>query len=238
MRVLFLTFYYEPDLCAGSFRSSALVGSILKLLPKGSVIDVVSTLPNRYSSFSVDAPEIESKAGLRIRRVALPTHNSGMIDQSRAFAVYAREALRYSRKERYDIVFSTSSRLMTAALGAYIARKKNIPLYLDIRDIFVDTIKDVLPRKAAKVMAPLFSLVEKWAVNSAAKVNIVSEGFRGYFSERYPNALLSVFTNGIDDDFLRSQPLKEVRIEQFPVQVVYAGNVGEQQSLHHAQLAL
>ena len=69
MRVLFLTFYYEPDLCAGSFRSSALVGSILKLLPKGSVIDVVSTLPNRYSSFSVDAPEIESKAGLRIRRV-------------------------------------------------------------------------------------------------------------------------------------------------------------------------
>lgn len=233
MRILFLTFYYEPDLCAGSFRNTALVNSMLKFLPKGSVVDVVSTLPNRYSSFSADAPKLESKEGVRVRRVVLPTHNSGMLDQSKAFGVYAKEALKHSKKEQYDLVFSSSSRLMTAALGAYIARKKDIPLYLDIRDIFVDTIKDVLPGKVAGVMAPLFSLVEKWTVNRAAKVNIVSEGFRGYFSERYPSAILSVFTNGIDDEFLEAQPLKEARVERLPVQVVYAGNMGEGQGLHN-----
>ena len=34
---------------------------------------------------------------------------------------------------------------MTAILGAHIARKMNRPLYLDIRDIFVETIVEVLP---------------------------------------------------------------------------------------------
>ena len=47
---------------------------------------------------------------------------------------------------------------MTAALGAWIARRKRARLYLDIRDIFVDTIGDMLPSAfaggAADVCAP------------------------------------------------------------------------------------
>jgi glycosyltransferase involved in cell wall biosynthesis len=106
-------------------------------------------------------------------------------------------------------------------------------LYLDIRDIFVDTIKDVLPRKLAWAMKPIFSLIEKWTLNRAAKVNLVSEGFKDYFKGRYPQVPLSFYTNGIDEEFL-GQPITSTDSaeEQIPV-VVYAGNIGEGQGLHN-----
>ncbi len=121
---------------------------------------------------------------------------------------------------------------MTAVLGAWVARKKRIPLYLDIRDIFVDTIKDVLPKHLALLAKPVFSILERWTINSSSKVNLVSQGFAGYFSTRYPRQHFSYFTNGIDDEFLSgSQILEKDEASAIPL-VLYAGNLGEGQGLH------
>ncbi|BBJ00634.1 hypothetical protein FGKAn22_23260 [Ferrigenium kumadai] len=121
---------------------------------------------------------------------------------------------------------------MTAALGAYIASKKRAPLYLDIRDIFVDTIKDVLPRHFAILAKPVFALLERWTVNRASRVNLVSQGFAGYFRERYPDQHFSFFTNGIDDEFLSAAPRMLQERQGGAVEVLYAGNLGEGQGLH------
>ena len=121
---------------------------------------------------------------------------------------------------------------MTAVLGAWVARKKRIPLYLDIRDIFVDTIKDVLPKHFAILAKPVFSLLESWAINSAAKVNLVSQGFSDYFSTRYPSQQFSYFSNGIDDEFLSESITESVPRTGGVVEVLYAGNLGEGQGLH------
>lgn len=232
MNILLLSFYYEPDLCAGSFRNTALVKALLKQMPAGSTIDVITTLPNRYASFSVDVPEREEHEGLTVQRIALPSHQSGMLDQSKAFVTYARQAVKHARDKKYDLVYASSSRLMTAALGAYIARRKKVPLYLDIRDIFVDTIKDVLSAKVSLFMKPVFSLLERWTVRQAGKVNLVSEGFREYFEERYPNQTFIYFTNGIDDEFINAQPTQNSAVTSAVPTVVYAGNFGEGQGLH------
>lgn len=233
MKILVLSFYFKPDLCAGSFRSVALAEALKRELGGIGEIEVLTTLPNRYSSYSMEAPEEEHDDGVTIRRIALPSHKSGMLDQSRAFLVFAREVMRHVRGQQYDLVFATSSRLMTAVLGAAIARRKRIPLYLDIRDIFVDTIKDVLPRSYATLAKPVFAVMERWAVSGATRVNLVSRGFEEYFTSRYPGQQFSYFTNGIDDEFL---PVDEARwlraYESGPVKVLYAGNLGEGQGLH------
>lgn len=233
MRILYLSFYYRPDLSAGSFRNTALVNELARQLPAGSQVDVITTVPNRYASFTTNAPAEESTGCVRIRRVALPGHDSGMTDQSRAFWAYARAAIRLSRHSSYDLVFASSSRLLTAALAAHIARRKRTSLYLDIRDIFVDTIKDVLSRKVALVLQPAFSALEKRTMRRAQRVNLVSEGFRSYFEKRYPDTRLSVFTNGIDDEFIREQPTGITPAARVPVSILYAGNMGEGQGLHH-----
>jgi len=231
---LLLSFYFEPDLSAGSFRSSALVRALQPLMPEGSLIDVVTTQPNRYASFAAHASQREQRPGVVIHRIALPSHKSGMIDQSRAFLAYARQAMRHVREREYDLVFATSSRLMTAVLGAWVAQRKDTLLYLDIRDIFVDTIKHLLPRYLLFLMRPFFSLLERAAVNRAARVNLVSPGFSAYFSARYPGREFSYITNGIDEEFAAAAAQIDPGRHSAEKEklVVYAGNIGEGQGLH------
>ena len=69
LRVLLLSFYFAPDLSAGSFRNTAFVESLKRKLPTGSEIDVVTTLPNRYAGYSAEAREYERSEGLSIKRV-------------------------------------------------------------------------------------------------------------------------------------------------------------------------
>lgn len=228
-----LSFYYKPDLSAGSFRNTALVDSLLRALPEDSDIHVVTTLPNRYAGFSAEAPEEEVMPNLTIKRVRLPAHESGMADQSRAFLAYAKQVKQFVSGKDYDVIFASSSRLMTAALGARLARQLGAPLYLDIRDIFVDTIKDVLPRKLVWLMKPLFGAVERWTISRADRLNVVSAGFLPYFESRYPTVSKVVFTNGIDDEFLQVVPETSQARDSEIVEVVYAGNMGEGQGLHN-----
>jgi len=78
-----------------------------------------------------------------------------------------------------------------------------------------------------------FGALERWAVRRADKVNLVTVGFLGYFQPKYPKRQFSQFTNGVDDDFLEF-PLHGCRDQskERPLQVLYAGNVGDGQGLH------
>jgi glycosyltransferase involved in cell wall biosynthesis len=234
VKILVLTFYFRPDLSAGSFRATPLVTQLREMMPAGSKIDVITTLPNRYRSFTVDAPHSEELPGISIFRIALPPHKSGMIDQSRAFFEFSRGAIRKVGRQKYDIVYATSSRLMTAVLAAYIAGRSGAKLYLDIRDIFVDTMKDVASG-LSWFTSPVSGRLEQWAINRAAKVNLVSPGFAEYFSARYPGKRFSFITNGIDEEFVAgSRGLDSVARSNAtkPRVVLYAGNLGEGQGLH------
>lgn len=234
MKILILSFYYTPDLSAGSFRTTALVASLQKKLPAGSRIDVMTTQPNRYHSYEQRAQELETEENVSIRRIPLPDHSSGMLDQSRAFLRYFTRVYREVGTEQYDLVYATSSRLFTAVLGAVVADKLKAPLYLDIRDIFVDTIKDVLSKKISWLFLPAFSFLEKRSFRKAACINLVSPGFKTYFEDRYGSVPLDFFTNGIDGEFLNALSDKPDKPEsRHRKTIVYAGNIGEGQGLHH-----
>ena len=235
-RMLLLTFYFPPDLSAGSFRASALVKALLKADP-ALRIHVITTQPNRYRSHAAAvsdtaASDTEAHERVTITRVPLPPHASGMRDQARAFLVYARAVGRLTAHLRFDLVFGTSSRLMTAALAARTAARLQAPPYLDIRDIFVDTIADVLPRPLSTPMRWVFAPLERWTIKRAARVNLVSEGFRSYFERRFPRQSFSFLTNGVDELFEGEAIAPVHREPSAPIRILYAGNIGEGQGLH------
>jgi glycosyltransferase involved in cell wall biosynthesis len=230
MRILVISFYYEPDLCAGSFRTTAFVKALRDSMISEDSIDVITTFPNRYKSFRMETEGFEEDGKITIRRIRVPSHSSGFYDQTRSFLVYFINALRIVRGKEYDVMFATSSRLFSAFLGALISKWKGIPLYLDIRDIFTDTLQSILGKSRLKHAIPLILLLEKFTMKSADKINLVSKGFAHYFQKKYPQDY-SFFTNGIDDDFLHCDRKMPSFSSNGKVIFTYTGNVGEGQGL-------
>ena len=102
-RIVYLTFYFKPDLCAGSFRNSPLALELAKQA-KDVWIDVYTTQPNRYSTFDADAPDFEEFNNLRIHRINLPPHKSGMLDQVFSFLKYYKDtSMCCQNREPYGI---------------------------------------------------------------------------------------------------------------------------------------
>lgn len=231
MRILVLSFYYAPDLCAGSFRTTAFVDQLKKQINLDDKIEIITAMPNRYGSFSEEAKLFEKiENNVEINRIDLGTHKSGFLDQSKLFVKFAIEVFKLiKQKEKYDMVYATSSRLMTAFLGSLIANKQKAKLYLDIRDIFTDTLESVFVKSKLRYVIPIFRRIEKYTVNSATHINLVSKGFENYFKNINNNILYSFYTNGIDDIFLEYDFTQDKKDEK--IIITYAGNVGEGQGL-------
>ena len=232
-RILFLTFYFEPDLCAGSFRNTPLAYELLSQLREkfpDSEVDVITTVPNRYSTYSAREENSKNVQGLNIERIEIPSHKSGFLDQIKSFSKFFFAARSKVEKREYDLVYASSSRLFTGFLGALISKKKGIPLYLDIRDIFVDTLSDVIKNFAVRLFfLPCIEYVEKFTFNRALHINLISQGFENYFINY--QCKKSFFSNGIDDDFLKRKANQSTGSSV--KKITYAGNIGEGQGLHN-----
>jgi hypothetical protein len=231
-RIVYLTFYFKPDLCAGSFRNSSLAIELSRQANReNAFIDLYTTSPNRYNTFKKEAPKYEQIGNLRIYRISLPSHNSGMIDQVLSFSKYFWTVVKMNKGKKTDLVFASSSRLFTAFLGYRLSLKSSAPLFLDVRDIFVDTMLDVLkPSFFKPLIIKVLKKIEKKTFNHAEHINLISEGFKEYCSMfRCKN--FSFFTNGIDEDFLKvNNSLSERKVKDSKL-IIYAGNIGEGQGL-------
>lgn len=229
-KILYLTFYFEPDLSAGSFRNSSLVKELSKQVDGYAAIDIITTLPNRYNTFNVEALKYEERGNYTVKRLEIPKHKNGMKDQIFSFISYYRQTIKHIHGKKYDLIVVSSSRFFSTYLGYRIAKKTKTPLYLDIRDIFTDTMKDVLKSSILKIsILPFLKSIERQVFNYASHINLISGGFKFYFS-KFKQKNYSIFSNGIDEEFLN---LPTSLPNNKPTKIItYAGNIGEGQGLH------
>jgi UDP-N-acetylglucosamine:LPS N-acetylglucosamine transferase len=231
LRILILSFYFEPDLSACSFRSTALVESLSKKLSNNDYIEVITTMPNRYKSFRNAALAFEENNNTKIYRISLSDFQIKYFDQAIAFISYWRGVKKIIKNQKYDLVFVTSGRFFSAFLGAIIAKETKIPYYLDIRDILSDGISDIVNNKIVKFfLIPTIKSIEKFSVLTSTHLNLVSEGFKNSF--KYYEGKTTFFTNGIDNTFLGNNFEKDFEVSHVkPKIITYAGNIGEGQGL-------
>lgn len=226
MKILTLSFNYQPDFCAGSFRSTALVKYLQQIIDSEDSIEVITTMPNRYQSLKNPAFEYEEDGNVIIRRVSVIDHNNNQILQIFAFMIYAYKVWQLVGNQKYNLIYASSARLATAWLGAKISNRKRIPFFLDIRDIFTENIRDT-SRFAKLFLLLILKQIEKYTIQSATHINFVSEGFRDTFT--YFKGKTTFFTNGIDEVFLGENYNKNYLTK--PKIITYAGNIGEGQGL-------
>ena len=233
MKILVISFFYHPDLSAGSFRTKALTDQLLEHKRIDS-IDVVTTYPNRYKNFKNEPIETINNLKLNIHRIRVPKLGSGQIQQSLIYLIFLIKAIIYTRGKNYDVIYATSAKLLTAVLGAIISMYKKKPLYIDFRDIFLDAYRDTGNKITSFIFIPIINQLEKFAVTRANKINLVSEGFYNYFYYKYPNKKYSFLTNGIDQDFInnifKNNIINSKKIEK-RLTILYAGNIGVGQGL-------
>ncbi len=230
MHILLLSFSYPPDIGPGSLRAKSIVDALLKEGPSELKIKVITTMPNRYNTLEILASQHEKNKEVSIHRINLPKHKNGTFDQAKAFIVYALTVRKLISKQKFDIVVATSSRLMTASLGAWVSKKTKTKLYLDIRDLFTDTMGSILKNKPLQIFMPLFYILENWTIKSAKKLNVVSPAFVSHIIKISPDLSPSTYTNGVDKLFLGSNYLtKKKKIKPL---ILYIGNIGTGQGLH------
>lgn len=229
-KILYLTFYYEPDLCAGSFRNVTLSRAMSEQLGKNGTIDILTTFPNRYDTYKVEASLFEEQGNLKIYRIQVPGHKSGFVDQIKSFCSFHQGVKKTIKNNHYDLVFASSSRLFTAYLGYVVAKRRKIPLYVDIRDIIVDAVKDIIKNPIIKIGSLfVFKRVEKVVFNYASHINLISGGFFPHF-QSFSCKSYSNYPNGIDNEFLDIQFFNAEGANQTKI-ITYAGNIGIAQGL-------
>ena len=174
-KILYLSFYFEPDLSAGAFRNTSLVKELAKQVDGKAEVVLLTTKPNRYSTFKAEAKSTELIGNLTIHRIEIPAHKSGFLDQIISFRKYFSEVKRMTKKDKFDLVIASSSRLFTAYLGFIISKRNASPLYLDIRDIFVDTLKDVLKNSIIRLITlTVIRFVEKRTFSNLVSNSCIS----------------------------------------------------------------
>lgn len=235
-RIVFLTYFFEPDLSAGSFRNSSLVKVLGPMAEeKDCVIDVFTSTPNRYETFQVQAHEgDEVRENVSIHRFSTVQLGKGKVRAVIGFLHFFFRVLKANRGRKTDLVYASSSKLLNAYLGYRLARRSKAPLYLDIRDLFVINMREIIGSRILKsVLIPFLKHLERRALRYASHINLVSGGFRPLFKD-YPQARITEFTNGIDDMFLNHAVESEpgwgetggIRT------ILYAGNIGDGQGLY------
>ena len=183
MKIVFFTFYYPPDLSAGSFRAIALAQALSERMDGGE-LHIITTHPNRYENHRVKADNFEIQENIIVHRISVPSHKSGMLLQARSFITYALASYKLSNNLSPDFLIGTTSRLMTGLLTGISARKLGRKYFIDLRDIFSETISDIFSQKSKLlgfVSKTTFSLLERWLFNKAIGVNVLSAGFSEYF---------------------------------------------------------
>ncbi|MGF1721655.1 glycosyltransferase family 4 protein [Vibrio kyushuensis] len=228
-RLLILSFHYTPDLSACSFRTEALVKHLSEAYPDVE-IDLVTTFPSRYVSYCPSCADGSPYPNVNIYRVEVPFIYTGVgfVSEMLSFSYFAAKAKAHVKSRDYDLVFGTSAKLATATLARFLANKKSAKLYLDIRDLFVDNIKDMFPRFFGAVFLPVFKKIEFYTFKDVDRLNIVSDGFLAHVGKYVSDERLRSFTNGIDENF--TQLPDRPRYCQ-SINILYAGNIGRAQSL-------
>lgn len=231
--ILYISFYFEPDLCAGSFRNTPLAYELSK--QNNISVDVVTTMPNRYHNYKTNVAEKECRTEIKINRFDIPPHKSSIVDQIISFFVFYCKVMKYTKNRKYDLVFASTSRFFSGYLAYRISLKKNIPLYLDVRDLFFDTIKNIYKGKIISFLINKIRRLEPKVFKRASHINLISPAFHEYIC-RFKSNNLTSFTHGIDEEFLVELKKKKnnliIPVNRKVRKIVYAGNVGEGQGLH------
>lgn len=152
-----------------------------------------------------------NEAGITVHWYPVPYSNyMGFAERVKAFLAFAFAARKKAVALDGDVIFATSTPLTIALPAVPAARRKNIPMVFEVRDLWPE-----MPIAAGALKNPVLRYaarwLERWAYKNSAAVVALSPGMKeGVVRTGYPAERVAVIPNSSDNaDFGRSEEAAE-----------------------------
>jgi len=237
VRILLLTQWFDPE---PTFKGLTFAKA---LVDRGHEVEVLTGFPNYpggrlYPGYHVRLRQRESRAGIRITRVALyPSHDHSALRRAANYISFAVAAatlgpLSVLRPEVIYVYHPPATVVLPAILLKTIRR---VPFVLDVNDLWPDTL-------AATGMVTHQTLLRgvgafcRLGYRSAAQIVVVSPGFKQALVDRgVPAEKIEVIYNWCDEAAITHAQSDAPILHEAGVEgrfnVVFAGNMGRAQAL-------
>ena len=216
MHILFLSNYFPPEVNAPATR---LHEHARQWVADGHTVDVLTSVPNFpegkvYDGYENQLTE-EERDGIRVTRVPMyVSPNEGVIQRVLSYVSFMLSACWYAgRLPTLDVLVATSPQFFAALAGYVVARRKDVPFVLEIRDLWPESIVAV-GAMSRNFIIRFFEWVERFLYRKAAHIVVVTDSFKEAIAEKgISQDKISVIKNGIETEWW-DQPLDESRLAE------------------------
>lgn len=147
MKIVYISYYFPPDLGAGSFRSDVLVQKLINKLEKSDELHVITSEPNRYFKNKHYFQNKFKNKNLIIHRISVFDHKEKFIIKSLVGIKYFLDGQIRILKINPDFVIASSARLVSGLLAYVSSKVLKIKYALDLRDLFGSFINEYSKKK-------------------------------------------------------------------------------------------
>jgi glycosyltransferase involved in cell wall biosynthesis len=228
MKILYLHQYFTTPTMPGGTRSYELAR---RLVLMGHEVQMITS--RRDGAGGRRGWHQTEEAGVHVHWLPVPYSNQmGYRDRLKAFAHFAWSAGRRGARIGGDVVFATSTPLTIALPGLYAARRSEIPMVFEVRDLWPE-----VPIALGALKSP-FSIaaarwLEKLAYDHSTRIVALSVEMKaGIMAAGYPGEWISVIPNGCDLDAFEIGPEAGIALRrryewlQDRPLVLYTGTLG------------
>jgi hypothetical protein len=234
MRILFFSHYFPPE---GNAPASRTFENCRRWVREGHRVTVVTCAPNHpngvlYPGYENRWRERESVDGIEVVRVkTYLAANKGTVRRIINYLSYAASAVPASLiPDRPDVIIATSPQFFCGWAGVIASRLHGVPMVLEIRDIWPESIEAVGAMRNRRLLR-LLEHLELRMYAAACHVVTVGEGYRRCLLDKgVPAEKLSVVMNGIDRELFAPRRPDPAFVRRFGIEgrfvVSYSGTIG------------
>jgi len=237
MHVFLITQYFPPEIGAAATRWGDYTDILVK---QGHRVTVLCEMPNYplgeyfpgYKRQWVKKEYISQNLTI-IRSFTWATDRRSIIKKLGNYLIFMLSGLINALKiKNYDILIISSPPLFAGVIGAIIAKIKSIHFFLDIRDLWPESVKS-LGEVKSRVLINLGRKLESFIYKTTTGYILAVPGFKKYFTENHPSEIkksMVELINGVSRTFIELAQQND-RIPDKKFTVLYSGNIGQAQGL-------
>lgn len=212
------------------------------LVKQDHCVTVICPQPSRpanvdYQRFSKPGSNVISfEEGVEVVRLpSFVAPDSILIPRLKESLSFGRHVCRYleSNGQKPDVLYVNAWPLLAQALIVRYANKNNIPVVLQIMDIYPESLTNKLPALAGKIASKPLLMLDTWVARMASAIVVISENMhrtysvsRGIPEDRMVTVPTWQDERLFDVHISREDVFRRYGIPEGPFTFLYLGNIG------------